>query len=616
MKKIIVFILCLTASVFTLMFSVSAADPTFGSLAAPIPDMGQIHLFGDQDHGLGEHHDGWYESKYEGVANNTDVARVKLTYTKNGSTVSVTYPTYYILKNDSTLTWDFTKVSEYLGVELGVGNVSEIEIPYGITAIPEKCFVLPGAFDDTVTSEHPKGHVATPNTALKYVFLSNTVLKIYDFAFAHCTSLATFASNVSAEGATGDHNHQMLQTIGYRAFHDCAKLTDFNFNNHLITLGEGCFQGCSLSVIDLSKCVELTAIPNYCFHEADGTIEKIILPLSITHLGDNAFTGAHAEFIFLGNSLEYVGHNAINMDNISILILPASIKTVYKDSFKFGNKGYQPYIVGATSKTDVEDLFDILKAAGYTGLKQINNPSKVYSDSVAYFAKSNPSFCETYLGGHTISHRSNSITSVVYPEGIGHQGYATGSCGVCQQKLDDQVQLTPIMVAKGYSICTFNGLAAFSNGFEIYHDALEIYERVNGICELGILFMLETSYSEGMDLRGEVPTVGIYFTENELLEEGQISYKAMDFIMTYSKGLVYDVTDAQGNVTTINRGAVEVLISAYMLHTESKAGDMANKSYYLQDTDDICISGFTTDSKYATVSYDSIYGYIKSAGLE
>ena len=615
MKKTVIFIICLTVAVFALMFSVSAADPTFGTPAEPIPGMGQVHLFGDQDHGTDEHNDGWYESKYEGVANNTGFARVKLTYTKNGTTVSVTYPTYYILDNNSTLTWNFEKVSEYLGVELNVGNISEIEIPYGITIIPERCFVLPGAFDSTETAEFPKGRVATPNTALKYVFISNTVLEIQDFAFAHCENLATFASNISKEGATGDHNHQILQYIGDWAFHHCESLTAFNFNNHLVHLGTACFEGCALTVIDLSKCIELTIIPKNCFHDAGSGIERIVLPVSIRVLGDNAFTGAHAEFVFLGTSLEEVGHNAVALDNVSVLILPDTITTLYKDSFEFGNKGYQPYIVGAHSADDVIRLFDVLKAKGYSDLKQINNPSKVYSDSVAYFANSNPSFCLTYLGGHTINHQSDTITSVVYPEGIGHQGYATGSCGICQQELDTQIQLTPIIVAKGYSICMYGNSNAFSNGFEIYHDALEVYERVNGACELGILFMLEANY-QGADPRNNIASTGVYFTENELLDENQISYQSMDFIMTYSKGLDYEVANPDDPTKTIKFREVDVLISAYLLHTEAKAGDMANKSFYLQDTDDICISGSTDDQKYVTVSYDSIYGYIRAAGLE
>ncbi len=618
MRRIFIFVLFLTALSIALTVGISAAEPTFDTPAKPIPGMGQCHIFGDEHNYSTEHKDGWYESSTSGNPNNTSFARVKLIYTKDGSTHTVTYPSYYILENRSTLTWSFAKVSAYLGVELNVGNIAEIEIPYGITEIPEKAFVLPGAFDETVTEEHPMGLVGDPNEALTYVKIPNTLLVIGDFAFAHCENMATFASNHSQNGATGDHNHQMVQSIGYRAFHNCALLTEFNFNNHLNFLGEACFEGCSLKRIDLTKCIELRIIPANCFHESDaGTVSEILLPNSIVEICDNAFTGASANHVFLGTSLEIIGHNAIVMSDVDVLILPATIKTLYEDSISFGNKSYSPIIAGAYSREDVEKLFDILSAAGIS-LKQMNNLEKVYSDTVDFFANTENPFCITYLGGHTINHMSDSITSVVYPNGIGHQGYATGSCAVCQQALSEQVQLSPILVAKGYSICTFNNYYAFSNGFEIYHDALEIYERIYGHCDIGILFMLSDNYVSGSDLYGNITSTGLLFSESDLsAANGLLSYTSMDFIMTYSKGLVYDVTDADGTTTTINRGEVPLLISAFLYHSDSTlAKDMYDKSYYLQDTDDICIAGTTADGSYVTVSYDSIYGYVKSAGLE
>ena len=157
----------------------------------------------------------------------------------------------------------------------------------------------------------------------------------------------------------------------------------------------------------------------------------------------------------------------------------------------------------------------------------------------------------------------------------------------------------------------YNGLYAFSNGFEVYHDALAVYERVNGLCEIGIVFMLNSRYEESYDLRNDIDKMGLYFDENSLMTEGQITYESIDYKMTYSKGLVYE--DANGN--TVNRGALELVIAGYMLHQEAKAGDMYNKSYYVQDADDIYIAGKTTDGKYNTVSYDSIYGTAKSQGL-
>ncbi len=608
MKKIVFFILCFAISLTALLLYVSAAEYAFGTVADPIEGISQKHIFGDEEHGSDVHRDGWYDSLNGGV-NNTGFARVMLRYTKDGDTLTVTYPAYYILQNNSDLVWDFSAVSTYLGVELNVGNIVAIEIPYGITKIPAQAFVLPGAFDATVTAEHPKGHVATPNTALEYVFISNSVLEIGDFAFAHCTSLATVGSNVSSEGAAGLHNHQMIQRVGYRAFHDCEKVTSFNFNNHLQYLGEGTFQGCSLTNIDLTKCIELKAIPAYCFHESNASeIKTVMLPNSVEELGDYAFTGTSAQHLFLGTGLKKIGHDAISMADADYVILPVTIETVYDDSISFGNKSYDLYIVGAKSDEDIERLFVLLESVGID-LKQTNNAKKVYSDSLDFFGDTDNPFCINYLGGHTIDHNSTAVSGVRYPDGIEHKGYALGSCGVCGQTLDTEIEITPIVVAKGYSICTFNGLAAFSNGFEVYHDALAIYEAVYGECELGIVFMLNNKYVEGSDLRNDIGSMGAYFDENTLLEGTNIkTYASIDYIMTYSKGLVYE--DANGN--TVNRGEVQLVISAYLLHISDKAGELKNTSHFVQDTDDLCIAGTTSDGKYVTVSYDSVNGFVQS----
>ena len=612
MKKILLFVLFYTFLLTTLIVTVSAADYNFGEVSAPITTIEQKHIFGDEDHGSGLHRDGWYNSKYENKANNTGFARVMLRYTKDGATSTVTYPAYYVLANDSTLNWHFKDVSDFLGVELNVGNVVAIEIPYGITVIPKQAFVLPGAFNDTITDEHPMGHVEVANTTLEYVFCSNTVLTIGDFAFAHCSNLSVFDSNRSASGATGDHNHQMVEYIGHRAFHECGKLTDFNFNNHLAFLGEGCFEGCALTNIDLSKCVELTVIPKNCFHESNaGTVTAIILSSSIEEICDNAFTGASAEHLFLGTNVKKIGHNAISMSDAEYIILPVTIETVYGDSIDFGNNSYSPIIVGAKSQEEVEKVFSLFLSVGIS-LKQINNPGKVYSDSVAFFADTNPSFCETYLHGHTINHDSTTITSVSYPKGIEHEGIAYGSCGVCNQALTNTpVKLTPIIVAKGYSVCMYNGYYAFSDGFEVYHDALNVYERVYGDVEIGLLFLLEEKYNSSFDLRNDISQMGLLFNQDAYLDKDQNTFSSLEYVLTYSKGLQYDITDAEGNKVAVNRGDASVIVSAYLYHKdENKSGNLYDTSFYVQDTDDICIKGATQDGKYVTVSYNSIYGTV------
>ena len=617
MKKIIFFILCFSISLVAMLVSVSASnfapDYSFGKMAAPVDGISQKHIFGDEEHGKGDHQDGWY---HEGAA------RVELKCKKNGVTTTVTYPSYYILKNDSTLVWDFETLSDLLELDvvLNVGDIVAMEIPYGITAIPACAFVLPGAFDGTITEEHPHGHVdpEKPNETLKYVKVSNSVLTIGNCAFAHCTNLATFNSNVSDEGAAGLHNHQMIQSIGYRAFHGCAKLTAFNFNNHLVSLGEGAFEGCSFHQINLSKCVELKVIPAHCFHESgsstSGDGSAIILSSSIEVIGDGAFEGAKAETIFLGTGVEIIGHNAIYIPKANYLIIPGSIQTIYEDSIKFGANSYKLVVAGTMDLEKIEAILGKLEVTGLD-LKHMDKSDKILENTKAFFRNTN--FCVQYLGGHSIDHNSQNITSVSYLNGIDHQGVAMGDCGVCLQPVDTGVKLTPIIVAKGYSICTFNGLYAFTDGFEVYHDALAVYERIYGECEIGIVFILAEKYNPNLDLRSDIKDMGLYFDENSLLTSGQVTYASIEYIMTYSKGLVYE--DAQGN--EINRGEVPIVISAYLLHKENKTDEeLAGTSLYVQDKDDICIAGFVKDKdgndKYATVSYNSIYGNLMNISEE
>ena len=135
MKKLSLFLIMAVACVLMLMLAVSAA-PTFADWGAPIRDAGQMHIFGNEGNYAQGHDDGWYvpaanePKENEGYGNyldyiNKNVARVELTYVKNGTTYTVTYPTYYILKNDSTLTWDFSRVKTALGDEtIGVDNIT------------------------------------------------------------------------------------------------------------------------------------------------------------------------------------------------------------------------------------------------------------------------------------------------------------------------------------------------------------------------------------------------------------------------------------------------------------------------------------------------------------
>ena len=130
--------------------------------------------------------------------------------------------------------------------------------------------------------------------------------------------------------------------------------------------------------------------------------------------------------------------------------------------------------------------------------------------------------------------------------------------------------------------------------------------------------------TEGVDVRNNITSLGAYLSDSQIKDVETSDYSSLEFIFTYSNGI--------GHVdgSEIARGDEQIVISAYLLHKdESKAYkdiiaptadgsvDMGrevyyNTSFYVQDTDDICVGGTTNDGKYLTVSYNSIYGYISS----
>ena len=600
MKKFLIFIAMLTVLVSSLVLAVNAADPSFGTRNDDyytVKEDGvdvkyyykdiipQCHMFGDEQNKTTEHKDGYF---------NDECARVLLKYTVNGTSVTKTYPAYYVLENNSTLTWNFAPLEECLkkthgdDITLSVKNVIQIEIPFGITLVPRRCFVPDDCWYENGTASKPETHAVASNY-LTYVELPNSLLKIDDYAFAHCTSLTTVASQTLAdhegegEGdgpVQGNHNHLMLQYIGFRAFHDCP-ITDFNFNKHLVYIGEAAFEGCHLRTINLSKCVELKVIPAYCFHEAENSIEAIIMPAFLEEIGDYAFTGSSAGTIFLGMSLKKIGHNAIDMSGAEFIVLSTTLETVYKDSISFGSNSYRLAFAGAKSEADLEAPLAVLEKAG-CDLKHGDKTSKIYGNSVKFFKDEN--FCLTYLGGHLADPESD-ITRIEYPYGIGHEGTAYGgACAICCVATQETT-VRPILIAKGYSIREYGSIPAFTNGYEVYHNALEVYESVYGDCEIGLLFALASRYNakyakDGkFDLRNNISSLGAILTESQLNVSGDAS---MDFMMTYSKGLI----TPEG----ANRGAEPVVITAYLLHKDAeKAGDKYNTSLYVQDEDQLCV---------------------------
>ena len=133
-------------------------------------------------------------------------------------------------------------------------------------------------------------------------FINYGGLKIANYAFKNCTSLATL------------NLPQRLTSIDYDAFCGCTSLTSLSCPEHsrLIKIGDSAFYNCTeLTTVDIK----------------DG----------LRQIAKNAFLNCSKLYqLNLGNQLEEIGANAFNgCDALIDLTIPASVKLIGTNAFKW-----------------------------------------------------------------------------------------------------------------------------------------------------------------------------------------------------------------------------------------------------------------------------------------
>ena len=208
-----------------------------------------------------------------------------------------------------------------------------------VTSIGSWAFNLEGAWD---------GY--TENTSLRSVRIGANIISIGQEAFALCSSLTTvtFASG------------SKLQTIGNGVFSGCTSLTSLEIPNSVTTIGHTAFNFSGLTSITIpenvstigllafSSCSNLTKInvdnnnQNYSSDEYGLLYNKektlliqapvaisgnIILPNTVTSIGNNAFTGCAVNSITIPASITSIGEQAfLNCANLESVIFESGIQ--------------------------------------------------------------------------------------------------------------------------------------------------------------------------------------------------------------------------------------------------------------------------------------------------
>lgn len=221
------------------------------------------------------------------------------------------------------------------GVLTRCGNLKEVSLPEDMTAVPKGFFNYCQYLTSVTLPDSVKaiGYQAFLGCLrLKSINFPKKIKEIGNMAFQDCASLRSFAANDS------------LQKINYWAFKDCYSLRSINISAAVNDIDNQAFAGCD-SVTELKV------------NEANHTYtakENMLLSKDEKTLFFRLNNGA--KILTLPDGLETIGENAVEDENIKVVVMPASIKEV-KENALYNNPLLAIHFKGTTPPTIANDMF-------------------------------------------------------------------------------------------------------------------------------------------------------------------------------------------------------------------------------------------------------------------
>ncbi len=287
-------------------------------------------------------------------------------------------------------------------------------------------------------------------TALEDIELPDSVTYIYDSAFMGCTTLVSFRLPAS------------VSTLGENVFASCRRMKEFTFGGTetlstlpsgtfascvllgvtskivlprgLETIGERAFEQCaSLKTVDLPD--TLTTIGSYAFSHCK-VLSELVVPANVTTLGENALNGCVGlKTLELGNKITSLGMGAFSgcssLESLTIPFIgakrtPATGDTIYPFGYVFGTAAYngsvrteQTAYLGNNNYSVIYYLPQTLKEVTVLLSSRINDRN-VISEGAFISCTNLTSVDISSTGATVIGKRAfsgcSSLTTILYPE--------------------------------------------------------------------------------------------------------------------------------------------------------------------------------------------------------
>ena len=248
-----------------------------------------------------------------------------------------------------------TAIVDYAFTECS--NLSAITIPNSVTSIGDYAFISCSSLSAiTIPNSVTKLGIGTfyECSALTDVNIGSGVTNIGSWVFSACLSLSTITIP------------QSVVSIGKEAFYDCSGLTDITIGSGVTDIGSGAFFNCSsLTAITIpqsvasigdgafSRCSGLTSMtvaPGNTVYDARNDCNAIIetsshtliagckstiIPISVTSIGDYAFTGCSDLTTFtIPNNVTSIGNYAFAAcSNLTTITFGCGVTDIGEEAF-------------------------------------------------------------------------------------------------------------------------------------------------------------------------------------------------------------------------------------------------------------------------------------------